>query len=333
MESFRAYVVREDDEGNFRGRIEDRRVDELPPGDVLIRVRYSSLNYKDALSARGNRGVTKRYPHTPGIDAAGVVVEAEVDGFAPGDEVVVTGHDLGMNTWGGFSEYIRVPAGWVRSREPALSLEESMALGTAGFTACQSVLKLVDHPVPAGSAVLVTGATGGVGSLTLGLLGRAGFRPVAVTGKADQSDFLRDLGAVEVLRRSDVMTSGGRPLGRARWPAVVDTVGGPILGAVLKETGYRGAVTTCGMVAGSELETSVFPFILRGVTLYGIDSAECPDELRPRIWEHLAGPWRIDGLLKRVRAVDLEGIDGEIERMLGGRSRGRVLVRVSPAAE
>lgn len=324
---FEAMVVRKTGDGTFERRIEERSIDELPEGDVLIRVEYSSLNYKDALSATGNPGVTRNYPHTPGIDAAGTVEASSSDGFTPGDAVVVIGHDLGMDTDGGFGGYIRVPAGWVVRRPEGLSARAAMALGTAGFTAAMSVDVLLDRGVrPDRGEILVTGATGGVGSLAVGLLAHLGFRVVAATGKPEATEFLREAGATEVVAR-DAVSDISRPMLRTRWAGVVDSVGGEPLAYALASTLPGGTVTCCGLVASPKLVTTVFPFILRGVALVGIDSAAYPIESRARLWQRLAGEWAVPGLEDRVREVGLEDLDPEIDRILAGGQTGRVVVR------
>jgi putative YhdH/YhfP family quinone oxidoreductase len=326
---FKAMVVREGEEGQFSRSIESRELGDLPAGEVLVRVRYSSLNYKDALSATGHRGVTRSYPHTPGIDAAGTVEESASPSFQPGDEVIVTSYDLGMNTPGGFGQYIRVPEAWVVPLPGGLSLPESMIYGTAGLTAGLSVGKLEGHGLsPDGGEILVTGATGGVGSIAVGILARAGYRVVAATGKPAAEPFLRDLGAGEVIPREDVRDTSGRPLLRGRWAGVVDTVGGEYLATVLKATQYGGAVACCGLVASPELPTTVYPFILRGVTLLGIDSQECPMDVRRRTWQRLAREWKLEHLDSLATERSLEELDTEIELILQGQQMGRVIVNL-----
>lgn len=325
--TFDALWIEEQPDGSFARSIVRRSTDDLPAGDVLVRVHYSSLNYKDALSASGNRGVTRKYPHTPGIDAAGTVVESAVDAFGPGDEVIVIGYDLGMNTAGGFGGYIRVPAGWVVKRPAGLLLREAMIVGTAGFTAAQCVAALVDHGVtPESGEVLVTGATGGVGSMAVAMLGKLGYNVTAATGKRDEVDFLHNLGARTVLERAEVDDQSGKVLLRERWAGVVDTVGGNILASAVKATRYGGSVAACGMVASGALELTVFPFILRGVKLLGIDSVNLPIEERRSMWERLAGPWKPPLLEQMAREVRLADLDAEIEAILLGQQRGRVVV-------
>ncbi len=329
-QTFRALVVTEGPPGRFTRKIQQKTLDELPAGDVLIQVHYSSLNYKDALSAIGNKGVTRAYPHTPGIDAAGIVVEGKGPDFSPKDPVLVTGYDLGMNTSGGFGQFIRVPAAWVVRLPEGLLLKESMILGTAGFTAALSVDKIVSHGVaPEQGKVLVTGASGGVGSLAVAILSKLGYTVAAATGKGREADFLKDIGASDVLARESVRDVANKALLKEQWAAVIDTVGGQYLTAALKSTAYRGAVTCCGNVASASLSLTVYPFILRGITLYGVDSANAPMEHRKGIWEKLAGPWKPDALLDISREIPLEGVDAAIDAILEGKLKGRTLGRLT----
>lgn len=320
-------MVREARDGGVTRAIEERGIEELPPGDTLVRVQYSSLNYKDALSASGHRGITRRYPHTPGVDAAGVAVES-ASGAIAGSEVIVTGYDLGMNTPGGFGEYIRVPAEWVVPRPATLTLREAMILGTAGFTAALSVLRLQQLGIVPPGEVLVTGASGGVGSLAVGILAHAGYTVVAATGKPQAREFLTRLGASDVIARDTLKQGADKPLLAGRWSAAVDTVGGDTLAAVLKAVKPHGAVTTCGMVDGATFNTSVYPFILRGVALLGIDSAATPMPLRLQVWHKLAGDWKPQHLDEVARECALDALEPEIAAMLAGNMRGRVLVKV-----
>jgi len=327
--SYRALVIEEVTPGSYAGQIHPKNTSELPDGDVLIRVHYSSLNYKDALSASGNRGVTRRYPHVPGIDAAGVVADSSSPGFKPGDQVIASGFDIGMNTPGGFGQYMRVPAGWVLHCPQDLTLRESMIYGTAGFTAAQSVERLVDFPISKGKGkILVTGATGGVGSIAIALLTHLGYRVSAVSGKAEAEEFLHHLGAEEIISRQDATDSSEKLLLKEKWAAVVDTVGGEILATAIKSTSYGGAVTCCGNVASGDLVLSVYPFILRGVSLLGIDSAKCPVHTRERIWQKLATEWHIENLDSLVTECTLAELPDFIERMLQGHQRGRVIVNL-----
>ena len=324
---FKAMIVEEQQPKEFTRRIATRSTDDLPEGPLLIKVQYSSLNYKDALSATGNRGVTRNFPHTPGIDAAGEVVADASGTFKPGDRVVVTGWDLGMNTAGGYGEYIRIPAEWAIALPAGLTLRESMILGTAGFTAGMSVHALAEKVAPDAGEVLVTGATGGVGSVAVAILAKAGYRVVAVTGKADQEPFLKQLGAAEVITREALMENSERPMMKERWAGAVDVVGGPMLAAVLKSTCYNGTVTCCGLVGSPELSVNVFPFILRGVSLLGIDSVHCPAATRLAVWKQLAGAWKVD-LEALVSEIALENLEASIQAILKGQLRGRVLVKI-----
>lgn len=326
MQSFRCYLVTKEGQ-QTRGQLVERPLAELPDGDVLIRVAYSSLNYKDALSATGHPGVTRKFPHVPGIDAAGAVVESRSSDWKRGDEVLVTGYDLGQNTWGGFAELIRVPAAWVVRRPHGLSARESMILGTAGFTAALSVNALVEHRVATGSEVVVTGASGGVGSVAVALLAKAGFRPVASTGKTAAHDLLRRLGAVQIISREEVSDASDKPLLAPRWSGAIDTVGGRTLTTLVRSANRFGCVTACGLVGGIELPLSVYPFILRGVELVGIDSVEYPYALRVKLWQKLAAEWKLD-LDELASEITLDELPSHIEQILHGRSTGRVVVKI-----
>jgi acrylyl-CoA reductase (NADPH) len=325
-ETFNALVVEAGEDKTYLRQIKKRTVDDLPDGDVLIRVQYSSLNYKDALSAIGNKGVTRSYPHTPGVDAAGTVADSRVDAFKKGDEVLVTGYDLGMNTSGGFGQYVRVPAGWVVPLPRGLSLKESMIFGTAGFTAGMGILFLTERVKPEDGPVLVTGATGGVGSVSVAVLAKLGYTVAAVTGKPSEAAFLNGLGASQIVARADAADTSGRPLLKAQWAGVLDTVGGEILATAIKSTHPWGTVTCCGNVASPDLPLTVFPFILRGVRLIGIDSQNCPMDVRLKVWEHLAGAWKVDGLYDLCTEIGLKGLNENIDLILKGLQKGRVVV-------
>jgi acrylyl-CoA reductase (NADPH) len=329
-QTFRALLVREVANGQFDRAIVTRSVDDLPPGDVLIRVRYSSLNYKDALSATGNKGVTRKYPHTPGIDAAGVVEACASDAFHPGDEVLACNYDIGSNTPGGHGQYVRVPAAWVMARPAGLSLCECMIYGTAGFTAALCVERLqAQGAAPARGPVLVTGATGGVGSLAVALLARLGYEVVAATGKLSEREYLLGLGAREVVQRDEVNDTSGRALLKGRWAGAVDTVGGNYLATAIRSTQPGGTVTCCGNAASPDLALTVYPFILRGVSLIGVDASACPMDLRQRVWDKLAGEWKLDSLDRMATEVTLDQLDPRIERMLQGQLRGRTIVNLA----
>jgi acrylyl-CoA reductase (NADPH) len=325
--SFKAMVVQETAAGTYTRRIAEKSLDDLPAGEVLVRVHYSSLNYKDGLSATGHRGVTKHYPHTPGVDAAGVVEESHSEAFQPGDQVIVTSYDLGMNTPGGFGQYIRVPAGWVVPLPENLSPKESMAYGSAGLTAGFCIFKLQEHGItPDQGEILVTGATGGVGSFAVAMLARIGYQVIAVTGKMDEKQFLVDLGAKEVISRAEATDTSGKPLLKGRWAGVVDAVGGEILSTAIRSTKLHGAVTCCGNVASPDLHINVYPFILRGISLVGIDSQSFPMTFRRRTWEKIASEWKLDNLNRQTSVCSLEELDSEIDRILAGKQKGRVIV-------
>ncbi|BBO68521.1 oxidoreductase [Desulfosarcina alkanivorans] len=328
VDAFNALVVTAGEEKTYHRRIQRRTRDDLPGGDVLIRVHYSSLNYKDALSAIGNKGVTRNYPHTPGIDAAGTVADSRVDAFKKGDPVLVTGYDLGMNTSGGFGQYVRVPADWVVPLPGAISLKESMIYGTAGFTAGMGVLFLTERLKPEDGPVLVTGATGGVGSVAVAVLAGLGYTVAAVTGKPSGKAFLEGIGASRIVDRAEAADTSGRPLLKSQWAGVVDTVGGEILATAIKSTHPWGTVTCCGNVASPDLPLTVFPFILRGVRLIGIDSQNCPMDVRLKVWENLAGAWKIDGLEKISTEISLDGLSDHIDLILKGQQKGRVVVNL-----
>ncbi|MBA1275045.1 YhdH/YhfP family quinone oxidoreductase [Stutzerimonas azotifigens] len=329
MSSFKALRASEGADGRFTTMVVERNIDDLPQGEVLIRVRYSSLNFKDALSASGNRGVTRQYPHTPGIDAAGVVAASSIAEFAEGDEVIVTGYDLGMNTAGGFGQYIRVPAAWVIKRPQGLSLREAMILGTAGLTAGLCVDKLEQAGLhPDAGPILVTGATGGVGSIAVALLASLGHSVAAVTGKAHQGEFLTRLGASQIVDRAALQAGGEKPLLKEQWAGAVDTVGGDILFSVVKSLQRGASVACCGLTAGTEFKGNVLPFILRGVNLLGVDSVELPLVVKASMWDKLSLQWKIETLEDLVHEVELAQLPAEIERILGAGQVGRTLVRL-----
>ena len=326
--SFRAYRVSEEN-GQYVGQWQELDEQALPAGDILIEVHYSSLNYKDALSASGHKGVTKAYPHTPGIDAAGIVLEGTAD-FPAGSEVVVFGYDLGMNTAGGFAEKIRVPASWVLHKPQALSMADSMAWGTAGFTAALSVQKLLAVGVaPEKGAVVVTGATGGVGSVAVALLAKLGFEVLAVTGKAAQADFLQALGAKDVLSRETVLAAAGKALAKPLYQAALDTTGGDMVSALLPQIQNEGALSTCGMLAGTQVSTSIFPFILRGVSLLGVDSVEIPRAEKQRILDKVASDWALPNLNSLTVDVTPEQLSKSLERIRSGQGVGRYRLKLN----
>lgn len=328
MTSFKAFRVEKHDDAMAHSIIE-RSVDDLPAGEVLIRVQYSSLNYKDAMSAKGLPGVTREYPHTPGIDAAGVVEASSSSAFSKGDEVIVIGFDLGMNTPGGYGEYIRVPANWITPLPSGLSLRESMIIGTAGLTAALCFDKLIQMGAkPEDGPVVVTGATGGVGSVAVALLASQGFEVVASSGKADKHDYLKSLGASSVIDRAVLEAENPRPMSGTDYAHGVDTVGGETLSNVIKSLKHSGSVAICGLVASPAFNITVLPFILRNVNVLGIDSVELPIEEKTRVWNRLASDWKVPGLESMVIEVGLDGLSAEIDRIFAGGVAGRTLVKL-----
>ena len=323
---YKAFVTKEADSG-FSNSIENLSTADLKDNDLIVKVSYSSLNYKDALSASGNKGVTREYPHTPGIDAVGEVIESNSSDFKTGEKIIVTGYDLGMNTYGGFGQYISIPANWAIPLPKELTEAEAMSIGTAGLTAGLCVRKLLMNDLtPDSGDVLVTGASGGVGSVAVMVLSKLGFKVVALTGKKDQADYLESLGASSVIMRSE-MEEQGKPLQKGIYQGGVDTVGGNILSNFISQTSQRGAITCCGNVASDKLQTSVFPFILRGVTLIGIDSAESLLEVKKEIWNNFSNDWKID-LEKITKEVQLESLSEEVDKILKGEQIGRIRVNL-----
>jgi acrylyl-CoA reductase (NADPH) len=323
---FRALLVEKTDKGFSRTLVE-RDTDQLPDGDVLIQVAFSSLNYKDALSATGNPGVTRNFPHTPGIDAAGTVTESTDPSFKAGDQVVVTGFDLGMNTPGGFGEQIRVPAGWVVPLPAGLTLEQAMVLGTAGFTAALCVHKLVAAGMtPDSGPVLVTGASGGVGSVAVMLLAKLGYQVTAVTGKTAQHEFLKQIGANSIISREDARAGADRPMLAEQWGGAVDTVGGEILFNAVKGLRYGCSLAACGLVDSAAIPASVLPFILRHVNLLGVDSVQLPLPQKQEIWAKLAGDWQLPELDALKRPLTLDTVSDAIDQILAGDMVGRGLL-------
>lgn len=324
---FMAMVVTETDDKKFVRNITQRSTQDLPKGDILIKVLYSSLNYKDALSSNGNRGVTKKYPHTPGIDAAGTVESSNTDKFRPGDEVIVTSYDLGMNTPGGFGQYISVPEGWVLKKPDDMTLKESMIYGTAGLTAGLSIHRLLKNGLDKNNGeVLVTGAAGGVGSIAVKILSNLGFSVVAVNGLNDETDFLLKNGAARVISIEEAIDKSGRPILKEQWAGCIDTIGGEMLSSAIRSTKPGGTITCCGNVASGDLLITVYPFILKGINLAGIDSQNCPMELRQKVWQKLSSEWKIKDLGKMAEEISLSDLSSRIDRMLQGKNRGRTVL-------
>ena len=329
MKTYQALESVKNEEGNIISVVE-KNVDELPEGDLLIKVSYSSLNYKDAMSAAGMPGVTRNYPHTPGIDAVGEIDSSSSKNFKEGDKVIVTGYDLGMNTAGGFGQYIKVPAEWATPLPKGLSESESMSLGTAGLTAGLSVHALEAYRGNSfeGTKSIVTGATGGVGSIALMLLSKLNSKVTAITGKKDQVEFLSGLGASEVILREDLQEVARKPIGKSLWDLGVDVVSGDVLTMLLTSLTPGGAVACSGLVGGPSFESSIFPFILRGNALLGIDSVEIPLEEKSQIWEQFSSDWKLD-LTELTKEVSLDDLENEIEKILQGNQVGRILVNLN----
>ena len=324
--SFKALVVSHED-GKFSSSIVERRIEDLPEGDLLIKVKFSSLNYKDAMSATGMPGVTREYPHTPGIDATGEVVQSSSSDFKEGEKVIVSGYDLGMNTSGGFAEYIRVPSQWAVSLPAGLSEEDSMSLGTAGLTAGLSIAALESYRGIAGTKSIVTGATGGVGSIAILLLSQLGSEVTALSGKEEQQDFLKNLGASSVMSREELSKSVKLPLSKGIWDIGVDVVSGDILATLLAALTPGGAVACSGLVGGTSFESSIFPFIIRGIALLGIDSVEIPVKKKKEMWENFANNWSLQGLDKVTKVVELDALEEQIKIILAGEQVGRVVLK------
>jgi putative YhdH/YhfP family quinone oxidoreductase len=324
---FKAFVVSEK-EGTFVGGIKSKLISDLPEGDLLIKVHYSSLNYKDALSASGNKGVTRKYPHTPGIDAVGTVVSSKTDQFKADDKVIVTSYDLGMNTAGGFGQYIRIPENWAVKLPENLSMKEAMTLGTAGLTAGMSVLRLTETIKPEDGEIVVSGATGGVGAVSIAILKKLGYQIAAITGKETERDYLMTLGAATIIMRKDFESLDNKPLLKPAFAGGIDTVGGVILENIIKSTNPMGVVTCCGNVASPKLDLTVFPFILRGLSLIGIDSQNYPMVYRERVWEKLSKDWKPDNLADIATEITLNELTAKIDLMLNGQLKGRTVVNM-----
>ncbi len=328
---YKALLITETPAGKFERQIVNRDLNDLPPGDVLVRVHYSALNYKDGLSATGHKGITRKFPHTPGIEAAGKVVRSTSEKFKEGHEVFVTGYDLGMNTSGAFAEYIRVPADWLIPKPSVLSCKDCMTIGTAGFTAAYALYKMeLMGQTPDYGPIVVTGSTGGVGSLSVAILSKAGYEVIAVTGKKDAHDYLKFLGASRIEPREFLNDSLGKPLQRAMWAGAIDTVSGTMLTTLLKRCRRDGNVVATGLLSSVHFSTTIYPFILNGVNLLGIGAGQTPMSLRLSLWEKLVNEWNIIEKLPAIaNEIGLEELkDTYIDAILSGKTRGRVVVRL-----
>ncbi len=326
---YRAIVVDKQGE-EFSVAVRELAEGDLPAGDVTIAVEWSSINYKDGLALSPNGRVVRSYPMVPGVDLAGTVRESGDSRFSPGDRVVVTGYDVGVAHPGGFAELARIPGDWVMPLPAGLTTKEAMALGTAGMTAALSVMALEHNGLRQDQGpVIVTGSTGGVGSTAVSMLAQLGYTVAASTGKASEHAFLRELGATEILSREDVSAESPRPLENERWAAAVDPVGGATTAYLIRTMKYGGSIALSGLTGGGAFGTTVYPFILRGVNLLGIDSVFCPMERRMRVWERLAGDLKPRGLLDSIAVeTDLDGVQSVCTEILSGKVRGRTLVRL-----
>ena len=315
-------------EPNFTASLTTATLDELPAGDVLVRVDYSDVNYKDALAAKENGGVIRTYPMTPGIDLAGEVVDSQSADFAPGDQVLVTGYGLGVSHPGGYSQFQRVPAEWLVKRSAGFSAKDSMTYGTAGFTAALAVQELEQLHLAKDAAILVTGASGGVGSVSIALLKKLGYTNIVALSRKNDAQWLLDLGAAKIVSPDDVVPEKVKPLAKQTFAAVIDTVGGPLLAAVLPQIAYGGGAFLCGNAGGIKIETTVLPFILRGIRVIGIDSVNVSHEIRSALWEKLAGEWNVIDQLY-TKAITLEDLPETLAALLAGTHQGRTIVEVS----
>ena len=322
---YKAYLV-EENNGEFIGSVKELDVPDLEEGRLLIKVKYSSLNYKDALAATGAKGVVRSYPFVPGVDVAGEVIKSSSNDFIPGDEVIATGYKIGMAEFGGFGEIVHLPSEWVVKLPKNLSLFNAMCHGTAGITAAECVDKLMLSDVSNTLPILVSGATGGVGSIAVNLLSKLGYKVHAITGKPNENEMLTSIGATKIISRNDFMSEPLKPLDKASYSSAVDTVGGEMLAKMISMISNNGVVSCCGNVGGAMFTSSVFPFILRGVQLSGVDSAESPINLKKELWNLLANEWLID-LNNQTKIVNIQEIDNEIKKILDGGQIGRVVIK------
>ncbi|MCQ6274528.1 acryloyl-CoA reductase [Bacillus sp. V3B] len=328
-ETFKALMVNKTDD-DFSVKIEKLTVHDLPTAEVLIKVAYSSINYKDGLASIPDGKIVRSYPFVPGIDLAGVVVSSEDPRFHEGDEVIATSYEIGVSHYGGYSEYARIPGDWIVPLPKNLTLREAMIFGTAGFTAALSIQRLEDNGItPDKGNVLVTGATGGVGSLAISMLAKAGYKVVASTGKAAEHDFLQKLGASEIISREDVHSGKIKALDKQLWAGAVDPVGGETLAAILSKVHYNGSVAVSGLTGGAQVPTAVFPFILRGINLLGIDSVHCPMDVRQTVWNRMANDLKPTNLLDLIqKEIMLEELSETFPTLLKGQARGRIIVKL-----
>ena len=325
----KAFLVEKIGDKEFTADVKEVAIPKCGENEIVIKVTYSSLNYKDALSSVGNPGVTRNFPHITGIDVAGTVYESTSSIFKVGERVLVTGYDMGMNTNGGHAEFVKIPADWVARIPDAITDKEIMTFGTAGLTAALSVNELMDNGIrPESGSILVTGATGGVGSIAVSILSKIGFTVVAISGKEEKTDYLKRIGASEVILRDTFNEEAKKPMMGEKYAGVVDTVGGEVLANALKYIKYDGVATCCGLTSSHELNTNVFPFILRGVRLIGIDSVECKLEKKQAAWEKIASKWKISTLNSITNEITLNEVKDAYSLLLEGKAVGRYVVRI-----
>ena len=329
-DSFKALIVNKKEE-TFSVKIDQLTLDALPAGEVLIKVAYSSINYKDGLATIPDGNIVRSYPFVPGIDLAGVVVSSEDPRFHEGDEVIATSYEIGVSHFGGYSEYARIPADWIVPLPKNLTLKEAMIYGTAGFTAALSIFKLEESGVtPEKGKVLVTGSTGGVGSMACAMLSKKGYQVVASTGKDSEHEFLKQLGAAEIISREEVVGDKVKALDKQLWAAAVDPVGGETLAAILSKIDYDGAVAVSGLTGGPKVPTTVFPFILRSIKLLGIDSVYCPMDVRLKVWDKMADDYKPSStLLQSIeKEITFDTLPEYLPLLLKGQARGRFVVKL-----
>ncbi len=322
---YKAYLVEQKDD-QFSGSIQELEAPLIESGHLLIRVHYSSLNFKDALASTGVKGVAKEYPFVPGIDVVGTVLESADKRFSVGDNVIATGYKIGMAVNGGFGEIVHLPAEWVVHLPENMEMFDAMSIGTAGITAAACVKKIIDSGISKDLPVLVSGATGGVGSVAVNILSKLGYEVHAITGKTNENKILLDMGATEIIQRSDYMAEPVRALDKAIYAGAIDTVGGEMLAKMISMISNEGAISCCGNVGGMKFTSSVFPFILRGVSLIGIDSAESPIELKKELWRLLSSEWQLD-LKSQTKEINLDTIGEEVNKILQGQQVGRIVIK------
>lgn len=329
MDNFKAFMVNKNEQ-DFSAEVKTIQLEDLPEGDVLIKVAYSSVNFKDGLASIPNGKIVRSYPFIPGIDLAGTVVRSDDSRFNEGDEVIATSYEIGVSHYGGYSEYARIPGDWIVPLPEGLTLKEAMVFGTAGFTAALSVHRLEENGLTTEKGkVLVTGATGGVGSVAVAMLAKRGYHVVASTGKESEHEYLRKIGATDIISREELVGEKIKPLDKQLWAAAVDPVGGKTLSAILSKLEYNGSVAVSGLTGGTDVPATVFPFILRGINLLGIDSVYCPMETRKLLWQRMATDLKPEGLLETIKnEVSLEELPGVLTSILKGENRGRTIVKM-----